>query len=336
MSRSDGGGQMPSGGIQEILRVRRDKASRLVEAGWSSFPNGLTVEHHVEDVRSAQGDPPSEAQEADPWFTLGGRLMAVRGMGKQSFLDLWDHSGRLQLQVRRDIVGEDTYKKVKLLDIGDIVVVKGPRFVTRRGELTLQVRDITLATKSLYPLPDKHAGLTDIEQRYRQRYLDLATSPEVKEIFAKRSHIIRFIRRFLDERGFMEVETPVLHSLISGASAQPFTTHHNALDMDLYCRIAPELHLKRLLVGGFPRVYEIGRNFRNEGLSPRHNPEFTMLEFYQAFATYEDLMDLSEVLLRALALDVTGSLHVPHGGWEEGSEPVMLDFSKPFRRVAVR
>lgn len=336
MSKSDGGAQTPGGGLKEILRVRREKAAKLADAGWSSFPNGLTVEHRVEDVKNAEGEPPPEAGDSDPWFTLGGRLMAVRGMGKQSFLDLWDETGRLQLQARKDIVGEEVYKKVKLLDIGDIVVVRGPRFVTRRGELTLQVREVQLATKSLHPLPDKHAGLTDVDQRYRQRYLDLATSWEVRDVFKKRSQVISRVRKFLDDRGFMEVETPILQSLLGGASAQPFVTHHNALDMDLYCRIAPELNLKRLLVGGFPRVYELGRNFRNEGLSTRHNPEFTMLEFYQTFATYTDLMDLTEELLRTLAQEVVGSLHLPYGGWEDGTEPVILDFEAPFKRVSIR
>ncbi|MEL6183919.1 MAG: amino acid--tRNA ligase-related protein, partial [Myxococcota bacterium] len=314
------------------MRLRREKAERLAEAGWASFPNGFEVKHHVSDVRGAAGDPPPEAQDGDPSFRLGGRLMAVRSMGKQAFMDLWDRTGRLQLQVRKDVVGEDVYAKAKQLDIGDIVVVEGPRFVTRRGELTLAVQDITLATKSLHPLPDKHAGLTDVEQRYRQRYVDLATAMDVREIFEKRSRLIRFLRRFFDDRGFMEVETPMLHALIGGAAAKPFVTHHNALDIDLYCRIAPELHLKRLLVGGFERVYEIGRNFRNEGLSTRHNPEFTMLEFYQAFATYEDLMDLTEEMFRGAALEVTGSLKVPYGGWEDGEEPVIVDFDKPFAR----
>lgn len=337
MSRTDGApADAPAGGLKEIVRLRREKAARLEALGWPPFPNGLEVRHVVADVRGAPGDPVHEPSSDDPRYRLGGRLMAIRGMGKQTFLDLWDRTGRLQLQVRKDVVGEDIYAKVKLLDIGDIVVAEGPRFVTKRGELTLQVEEIALATKSLHPLPDKHAGLTDVEQRYRQRYVDLAVSPEVREVFEKRSRLIRFIRRFLDDRGFMEVETPILHGLLGGAAAKPFVTHHNALDMDLYCRIAPELHLKRLLVGGFPRVYEIGRNFRNEGLSTQHNPEFTMLEFYQAFATYEDLMDLTEELFRAAALEVAGTLQVPHGGWGEGEAPILLDFEKPFARVSVR
>ena len=325
-----------AGGLDELLRLRRQKAERLAELGWPPFPNGFSVPHTTADVRAAGGEAPTEPADEDPRFHIGGRLLAVRAMGKASFLDLWDQGGRLQLQVRKDLVGEEVYARVKLLDIGDIVVVEGPRFVTRRGELTLQVRAIELATKSLHPLPDKHAGLTDVERRYRQRYVDLAISPDVRETFRKRSALIRYIRRFLDERGFMEVETPMLHGLIGGAAAKPFVTHHNALDLDLYCRIAPELYLKRLLVGGFPRVYEIGRNFRNEGLSTQHNPEFTMLEFYQAFATYEELMDLTEEMLRGAALEVVGSTEVPYGGWKEGEPPTILDFGAPFKRLSVR
>ena len=238
--------------------------------------------------------------------------------------------------MRKDIVGEGSYARAKLLDIGDIIVVEGPRFVTRRGELTLQVRTIELATKSLYPLPDKHAGLADVDQRYRQRYLDLAVSPEVREVFERRSRLIRSLRRFLDEREFLEVETPMLHALIGGAAARPFVTHHNALDIELYCRIAPELHLKRLLVGGFPRVYEMARNFRNEGISTQHNPEFTMLEFYQAYATYEDLMSMTELMLRNAATEVCGSTEVPYGGWGEGEKATIIDFGRKFARISVR
>ena len=325
-----------AGGLQEILRLRREKASKLDEMGWASFPNGLQVRDSVEQVRAADGEPPNEITPEAPRYRVGGRLMAIRVMGKAIFADLWDHTGRIQIQTRKDAVDENTFARVKLLDIGDIVVVEGPRFVTRRGELTILVEEIQLATKSMHPLPDKHSGLQDIEQRYRQRYLDLATSSEVRDTFRKRSKLIQYIRRFLDEKDFMEVETPMLHSLVSGASAKPFVTHHNALDMQLFCRIAPELHLKRLVVGGFPRVYEIGRNFRNEGLSVRHNPEFTMLEFYQAYATYEDLMDLTEEMFRGAAMAVHGGLQVPYGEAAEGQEQRFIDFEQPFRRIAVR
>ena len=328
--------QGTAGGIDEIVRRRREKATRLEQAGWPSFPNGIEVPQTTADVRGAAGDPKNEISDEDPRFRVGGRLLAVRDGGKQMFCDLWDREGRLQIQIRKDVVTEEIFKRCKLLDIGDIVVVEGPRFVTRRGELTLLAEKIELATKSMYPLPDKHKGLVDVEQRYRQRYVDLITNQGSREVFKKRSRLIQFIRRFLDERDFLEVETPILHSLLGGAAAKPFETHHNALDMPLYCRIAPELYLKRLVVGGFERVYEIGRNFRNEGLSTQHNPEFTMLEFYQAWATYEDLMNMTETMLRAAAEVVTGTLQVPYGGWEEGEEPTIIDFAKPFRRIPVR
>ncbi|MCK6551536.1 lysine--tRNA ligase [Myxococcota bacterium] len=323
--------------LDEILKNRRENAKRLRELGWPSFPNGFAVTHSAAEVRAAAGEIPSEPSDADATYALGGRILRIRGQGKAMFADMVDRSGKIQLHLRKDLLGEETFARAKLLDIGDIVHVSGPRFTTKSGELTIQARALTLATKSMYPLPDTtgHHGLADIEQRYRQRYVDLVVNKETKSVFEKRSKLVRFIRRFLDERGFMEVETPMLHSLIGGAAAKPFITHHNALDMDLYCRIAPELHLKRLVVGGFDRVYEIGRNFRNEGLSTQHNPEFTMLEFYFAWATYETLMDLTEEMFRGAALEVTGSLHVPHGG-HDGSAPVMIDFEKPFARIPVR
>jgi len=325
-----------AGGIQEILRLRKEKADKLAEQGWPSYPSGFEVKHTTAEAKAKAGTEPSDPSDEDPRFRLAGRLMAKRDGGKAMFCDLWDREGRLQLHIKKNLVGDEAYANCKLLDVGDIVVVEGPIFVTRRGEPTLQVRELQLASKSAYPLPDKHAGLTDVEQRYRQRYVDLVVNEEVRETFKKRFTLIRFIRRFLDERGFFEVETPMLHGLIGGAAAKPFTTHHNALDMELYLRIAPELHLKRLIVGGFERVYEIGRNFRNEGLSIQHNPEFTMLEFYQAYATYDVLMDLTEEMFRAAALEVTGSMQVPYGGWVEGTEPTIIDFEKPFRRIPVR
>ena len=295
-----------AGGLEEILRIRREKAARLRELGWPPFPNGFHVTHATEDVRTHAGDAPTEPGDGDPTFSIAGRLLAIRGMGKAIFCDLWDRAGKLQVQLREDRLGECVFPRCKLLDIGDLVFVRGPRFVTRRGELTLRGDEVRLMTKSLHPLPDKHSGLTDVEQRYRQRYVDLIVNREVRETFEKRSKLIRWLRRFLDERGFMEVETPTLHPLIGGAAAKPFVTHHNALDMQLYCRIAPELYLKRLIVGGFERVYELGRMFRNEGLSTQHNPEFTMLEFYQAHATYETLLALTEELVRGAALEIAG------------------------------
>jgi len=321
--------QAQTGGIDEIRRVRREKAEKLENLGWPSYPNGLSTSHQVGAVRDLDTEPPNEPTEDAEQYRLGGRIMAIRRFGKASFMDLVDSSGQIQIQLRKDILGEEEYQKSKLLDLGDIVVIEGPRFTTRRGELSIQVREITLATKNMYPLPDKHGGLSDVEQRYRQRYVDLIVNDEVKETFRKRSALIRYIRTFLDERGYMEVETPMLHSLIGGAAAKPFVTHHNALDMELYCRIAPELHLKRLVVGGFEKVYEIGRNFRNEGLSIQHNPEFTMLEFYTAWITYSELMDFTEDMFRGAALEVTGSMQVPYGEH-------VIDFEKPFRRLPVR
>jgi lysyl-tRNA synthetase class 2 len=325
-----------AGGLEEIVRVRREKAKRLAELGWPSFPNGLGPTHAVEDVRAADGEVPTEPAPDASRFRVAGRLMASRGMGKVIFADLWDRTGKVQLQIKKDLVGEATFERVRLLDIGDLILAEGPRFLTRSGELTLQVQEVVLAAKSLHPLPDKHAGLVDIEARYRQRYLDLIINREVKDTFEKRSKLVRYLRRVLDERGFLEVETPMLHPLIGGAAARPFVTHHNALDMDLYLRIAPELYLKRLLVGGMEKVYEINRNFRNEGLSTRHNPEFTMLEFYWAYATHAMLMDFTEELLRGAAQEVHGSLALPYGGWDEHSPQVMLDFERPFRRIPVR
>ncbi len=329
-------GQPADGGLEQILRLRKEKAKRLEEYGWKPYPNGLEVPHTTKDVREAPGAPAEEPAEGDPSFRIGVRILGIRSFGKVSFMSVQDRHGPLQLQLRKDLLGEANYQAAKSLDLGDIVVASGPRIVTRTGELTLQVKEITLATKSMHPLPDKHAGLTDVEQRYRQRYVDLIVNPEVRKTFEQRAQLIRFIRKFLDERDFMEVETPMLHPLIGGAAAKPFTTHHNALDMELFMRIAPELYLKRLVVGGFERVYEINRNFRNEGISTQHNPEFTMLEFYQAYATYEDLMNLTEEMFRAAALEVTGSLQIPYGGHGEGETPVMLDFEKPFRRIPVR
>ncbi len=318
-----------SGGLKAILDERSQKAKDLAARGWPSYPNGMAPAHTTADVRDAPGDAPPEPGDGDPRFSVGGRLKSARRMGKVMFCDLWDRRGRIQIQIRKDLVGETTYDKVKLLDIGDIVLVEGPRMITKTNELTLQVREIRLAAKSMYPLPDKHAGIEDVETRYRERYVDLIATDKTRDTFLKRTQLIRYIRRFLDDRDFMEVETPMLHDLVGGAAAKPFITHHNALDMDLYCRIAPELHLKRLVVGGFERVYEIGRNFRNEGLSTRHNPEFTMLEFYYAWATYETLMSLTEEMLRGAALELTGGTAVKYGEH-------VLDFGKPFARIPVK
>ncbi|MBI2377566.1 MAG: lysine--tRNA ligase [Deltaproteobacteria bacterium] len=326
----------PAGGLQEILKSRREKAEKMAALGWPSFPNGLVVTHTSADVRNAEGTPGNEPGAGDPEFSIAGRITGLRKFGKAAFCHLQDRAGRIQVQLRLDILGAETFERTKHLDLGDFISVRGPRFVTRTGELTIQAKLARLAAKSLHPLPDKHSGLTDVELRYRQRYVDLAIDPAVRETFERRSRLVRFIRSFLDRRGFMEVETPMLHTLIGGAAAKPFLTHHNALDMELYCRIAPELYLKRLVVGGIERVYEIGRNFRNEGLSAQHNPEFTMLEFYQAYATYEDLMTLTEELFRGAAIEVTGGAIVPYGGWDDAHPKVEVNLERPFRRIEVR
>jgi lysyl-tRNA synthetase class 2 len=256
--------------------------------------------------------------------------MVKRGLGKTVFAPIRDASGDLQLYLNVDHLAADDFANIlPQLDAGDIVVAEGPIFWTKRGELSILAKRLWIATKSLRPLPDKWHGLTDVEQRYRQRYVDLAVSPEVRDVFRKRSAIIRGIRSFLDARGFLEVETPMMHSTLGGAAARPFRTHHNALDIDLYMRIAPELFLKRLVVGGFERVYEINRNFRNEGLSRQHNPEFTMLELYQAYAVYTDLMEMTEKLVGELAKDVVGATKVMWDGTE-------VDLAPPWRRLTVR
>ncbi|MFO0727192.1 MAG: lysine--tRNA ligase [Myxococcota bacterium] len=327
---SDAGG---AGGLDEIVRIRREKALKLSELGWPSFPSAIAVEHTAAEVRAAGGEVPTEVVAGAPEFRVAGRIHAMRGMGKASFIDLWDRSGKIQVQVKKDVVGEEAYQRLKLLDVGDFLWVRGPRFLTRMGELTLAAQEIRLAAKSLHPIPDSYFGVADVELRYRQRYLDMLANPDVKNTFRKRSEIVRGIRAFLDARGFLEVETPMLHSLITGAAARPFVTHHNTLDVDLVLRIAPELHLKRLVVGGFERVYEINRNFRNEGISVRHNPEFTMLEFYQAYATYQDLMTMTEEMLRRVAEECMGTLAIPRG---QGEQAITIDLSKPFRRVGVR
>jgi lysyl-tRNA synthetase class 2 len=254
--------------------------------------------------------------------------MAVRRMGKASFFHLQDRRGRLQVYIQQNSVGEEIYGQFRQLDIGDIVGVEGHLFRTRTGELTLEARQLRLLAKCLRPLPEKWHGLADVEARYRQRYLDLMVNPETRSLFERRSEIIRLLRRFFEERDFLEVETPMMQSIPGGAAARPFITHHNALDMELYLRVAPELFLKRLLVGGFERVFELNRNFRNEGVSVRHNPEFTMLEFYQAYATFEDLIDLTEELFVTLAEKVCGGLQIPYGEHR-------IDLSRPWKRLTI-
>ena len=291
--------------INEMMQIRRDKLKTFEEMGVAPFGHRYEVTYHAQDIRDKFDE--LEGEEDGPKVRLAGRLMAKRGHGKASFAELMDMSGRMQIYFKYDILGEEKYGQFRLLDIGDIIGIEGRVFKTQRGEITVIVLDFELLSKSLRPLPEKFHGLKDVEMRYRQRYLDLIVNPEVMDTFVKRTNIIRAIRRYLDERDFLEVETPVLSTIAGGAAARPFITHHNALDMDMYLRIATELSLKRLVVGGMERVYELGRVFRNEGIDVRHNPEFTSIEIYQAYADYRDLMDLTEGIVREAAKTVLGT-----------------------------
>lgn len=312
-----------------IIAARREKLKNLRAAG-NAFPNDFRRDTLAEHLHGSYGDHEPEALEAsDGKFSLAGRLMAKRVMGKASFAQLQDSSGRVQIFLKRDVVGDPTYALFKSADVGDIVGVSGSVFKTKTGELSVAVEEFRLLSKSLRPLPEKWAGLTDTEARYRQRYVDLIVNPGVKQVFEKRGKSVAFIRQFLDSLGFVEVETPMLQTIAGGATARPFVTHHNALDRDLFLRIAPELYLKRLVVGGFERVYEINRNFRNEGLSTRHNPEFTMLEFYQAYSDYLEAMNLVETLVRDVALCVNGSGKLSYQGRE-------YDLEQPFNRWTMK
>ena len=309
--------------LSEILQVRRDKLKTLQDAGNDPFQiTKFDVSHHAEEIR-AQYET-LENQEV----TLAGRMMAKRVMGKASFAHIQDLSGKMQLYIARDSLGEEPYAGFKKLDIGDIIGVKGTVFKTKTGEISLHVTELTLLSKSLQPLPEKFHGLTNVDQRYRQRYVDLITNPESKDTFIKRSKIISTIRRFLDAQGFMEVETPMLVANAGGAAARPFETHFNALDEDFKLRISLELYLKRLIVGGLERVYEIGRVFRNEGLDTRHTPEFTLMELYQAYTDYHGMMDLTENMFRYVAQEVLGTTTITYNGVE-------MDLGKPFARITM-
>ena len=311
----------PEQDLSEILKVRREKLAALRAEGRDPFKETrFDVTHHAQDIKDN-----FDALEGSE-VRVAGRLMSKRGMGKVSFCDLQDKSGRIQLYARKDEMDEEEYNRFKKYDIGDIVGVEGEVFRTQRGEMSVRAKKITLLSKSLRPLPEKYHGLTDKEARYRQRYVDLIINPESKRNFEIRSRFVAYLRRYLDSIGFMEVETPVLSPIAGGANARPFITHHNALDMDMYLRIAPELYLKRLVVGGFERVFEINRNFRNEGVSVRHNPEFTMMEFYCTYWTYRDQMDFTENLLRTVAKEATGSAVLQYQGHT-------IDLSKPFHRL---
>ncbi len=313
----------------KLIAQRREKLAAMREAG-NAFPNDFRRDALAAEIIANFDQYTAEELEAmQVKVKVAGRLMAKRVMGKASFAQLQDMSGRIQLFLQRDNLPEGVYNEgFKKWDVGDIIGAEGMVFKTKTGELSVKLDNIIILTKSLRPLPEKWHGLSDQETRYRQRYVDLVMNQEVKETFQKRSKIISYIRRFFDERGFIDVETPMLQTIPGGATARPFITHHNALDMPMFMRIAPELYLKRLVVGGFEKVFEINRNFRNEGLSTRHNPEFTMLEFYQSYADYNDLMDITEELLRGLAEDVIGTTDIHYQG-------DVYDFAKPFARMTV-
>ncbi len=313
----------------KLIAERREKLNKLRERG-QAYPNHFKRKDIAADLHTAYGDKDRE------WFddntvqaTVAGRMMLKRVMGKASFASLQDRSERIQIYVKRDDLADGVYMDFKSWDIGDHLGVSGRLFKTQKGELSVHAEGIEILSKALRPLPEKFHGLTNTEQRYRQRYVDLIVNDDVRATFRMRSAIISYIRKFMEERAFLEVETPMMQVIPGGATARPFVTHHNALDMDLYLRIAPELYLKRLIVGGLERVFEINRNFRNEGLSTRHNPEFTMIEFYEAYATYEDHMDLTEEMFRGIANEVLATEQFT-------SQGVDYDFSNPFQRLTVK
>lgn len=312
----------------QYIAQRREKLTQLRAQG-QAYPNQFKRKDFAGQLQESYGELTREALEQESVSVqLAGRMMLKRVGGKASFANLQDMSGRIQIFLKLDVIGEEAYEAFKHSDIGDIYGVKGVLFQTKTGELTIKVSSIELLTKALRPLPEKFHGLTDQEQKYRQRYTDLIMNEDSRRVFAARSKTIHFIRQYLMDIGFIEVETPMMHVIPGGATARPFVTHHNALDMDLYLRVAPELYLKRLVVGGLEQVFEINRNFRNEGLSTRHNPEFTMIEFYQAYADYEQLMGLTEDMLRKLAQAVVGSMQITYQG-------EAIDLQQPFQRMTV-
>lgn len=312
----------------QLIALRRQKLAALRQQG-HAYPNDFRRDTLAAELHAAYDDADQAALEAKPVrVRVAGRMLAQRIMGKASFVRLRDQSGDIQLFIQQNVLGEARYTAFKDWDLGDILGAEGALFKTRTGELSVKVEQLQLLTKALRPLPEKFHGLSDQETRYRRRYVDLIINPATRAVFRLRSAIIAHIRHFFDQRGFLEVETPMMQPIPGGATARPFITHHNALDLALYLRIAPELYLKRLVVGGFERVYEINRNFRNEGLSTRHNPEFTMLEFYQAYADYHDLMDLTEELLRGMAQTLLGRTVLSYQG-------ETCDFSQPFQRLTL-
>jgi lysyl-tRNA synthetase class 2 len=318
----------PSRDDNQIIAERREKLQALRTHG-NAYPNDFRPTHQAADLQATYANTDKEALEAAPLpVALAGRMMLKRVMGKASFATVKDGSGPIQFFITPADVGEATYDAFKKWDLGDIVAARGVLFRTNKGELSVRCTELRLLSKALRPLPDKFHGLSDQETRYRQRYVDLIVTPEARATFVARTKAISSIRRFMEDAGFLEVETPMLHPIPGGAAAKPFVTHHNALDMEMYLRIAPELYLKRLVVGGFERVFEINRNFRNEGVSPRHNPEFTMMEFYAAYTDYRWIMDFTESVIRQAATDARGSASIVYQGRE-------LDLNKPFHRLTI-
>ncbi|MEK3732732.1 lysine--tRNA ligase [Paenibacillus sp. FSL M8-0334] len=315
--------------LSELLQIRRNKLDELRKLGIDPFGGKYVRTDHAGDLlKQYDALPKEELDEKKVEVNLAGRIMAKRGMGKASFAHIQDLTGRIQIYVRQDTLSETQYEAFSILDLGDIIGVKGVLFKTKTGETTVKVQELEVLSKSLYPLPEKFHGLKDVELRYRQRYVDLIINPDVQKTFITRSRIIQSMRRYLDSHGYLEVETPTLHSIPGGAAARPFITHHNALDMELYMRIAIELHLKRLIVGGLEKVYEIGRVYRNEGISTRHNPEFTMIELYEAYADYKDIMALTENLISHIAQEVLGTQIINYQGHE-------VDLTPQWRRVSM-
>lgn len=310
--------------INEQMQVRIDKMHKIEEHGWKSFGYRFLYTHRAADI-AAQFD---ELSEKETEVKMAGRIMAIRGHGKTCFMDMQDKTGRIQVYVRKDVIGEENYALIKLMDIGDTVGITGTAFRTHMGELSIKANSVEMLSKSLRPLPEKWHGLKDVETRYRQRYVDLIVNPEVRDTFVKRSQIIRSVREVLDSHDFLEVETPILNTIAGGAAARPFISYHNALDMQVYMRIAPELYLKRLIVGGMDRVYEMGRVFRNEGIDNRHNPEFTSVEIYQAFADYRDMMDLTEEVVVKTAEKVLGTTTINYEG-------TTIELASPWKRMSM-
>lgn len=315
--------------MEELIKVRYEKLKRLREEKIEPYPHSYKVTHTTRKLLARYNRLKTGEEVKGSRVSLAGRMMSKRGHGKSGFAHIMDGSGRIQVYTKFDVVGEKKYELYKSLDIGDFIGIEGRVFKTRTGEITILVKDFTLLAKSLRPLPEKWHGLRDVETRFRQRYLDLVMNPEVKETFLKRSRIISLIRKFLDKKGFLEIETPMMQPIPGGAAAKPFVTHHKALHRDLYLRVAPELYLKRLIVGGMEKVYEINRSFRNEGISTRHNPEFTMLELYQAYSDYKDLMELTTELIAEIAKEILGTLKIEYQGKK-------IDLKTPWKRLTLK